>query len=93
MATNRSQQAELAEDIRKKQEELQALQEHAKMLKRERKQGRITKKRLRHSLSAKERALLEFGMEMAMKNRVREISSEEAASEGVSSGGDEEVEE
>jgi hypothetical protein len=63
------------------------------MLKRDRKQGRITKKRLRHSLSARERALLEFGMEMAMKNRVKEISSEEVANESVSSADDDEEEE
>jgi len=77
---NRVRQAQVAEELAEKQKELAALREEETKLKGEQKQGKNAKKRLRHTLSERERGLIEFGIELALHKRARlseEVSSDD----------------
>ena len=65
--TNKNQQDELADQIHNLQEQVHKLKEEEKKINIEQRQFRVEKKRLRQSLPARDRMMLEFGRELAAR--------------------------
>jgi hypothetical protein len=72
----------VAQEIHERQARWATLREEGKKVKAMRKQDIRDKKRLRQSLSEKERALLEYGMELEKRDSKCAKMSEESPSDG-----------